>query len=98
MDLNELKYFEHENFYDFYKSITDPKIKKLLRSHIAKYCRVDGKTVRNWVSQKSVPFTQSNRVTEAVKLTAIHLDMDPHNITEKMLFPNFALEIETYAV
>jgi len=92
-----INYFEYTNFYEFYENIEDAKIKKLLQKHIAQKCRVVGETVRNWISMKSIPFAQSNRVTDAVKQIAPLVEMDQHHITEKMLFPHFELEIEMYA-
>jgi len=94
MDIN---YFDYSNFYEFYDSIESAKVKKLLQKHISQKCRVVGETVRNWISMKTIPFSQSNRVTEAVKQIAPLLEMDSHHITEKMLFPHYALEIEIYA-
>jgi len=89
--------FDWNNFYEFYKEIEDNKIKKLLRKNMAYKCRVTGKTIRNWISLKTIPFTQSNRVTKAVNEIAPLLDINEFTITEKILFPIYALEIESYA-
>jgi hypothetical protein len=93
----QLTEYNFQNFYDLYKTIEDPAIKKLLQSHMSKLCRVDPKTIRQWISLKSIPFYQSNRVTNAVELIAVHIGMNPNIITEKMLFPNYALQIEMHA-
>jgi len=83
------------DFYDLYKKIDDQMLKKLLRSHIAKKCRVDGRTVDNWITNKSIPFYQSDRVTFCVDLIACHFGWSQYTITEKALFPQYALLLES---
>lgn len=94
----ELEHFLFEDFYEFFKSL-NPKDKTHLRLKIGKYCRMlSDQQVRNWISQKSIPFTQSNRVTKAVKQFAPLINMDSHHIEEKMLFPKYSMLIEEYEV
>lgn len=93
----DFRKIDFTDFYDFYKKIEDAQIKRLLQSHISKKCRVDSKTVQLWIARKAIPFYQSNRVTEAVSLVAVHLNLNPFTLTEKVLFPNYSLLIESYS-
>ena len=49
----DFRKIDFNDFYDFYKKLEDPQIKRLLQSHIAKKCRVDSKTVQLWIAKKS---------------------------------------------
>ncbi len=95
--VQDFREIDFTDFYDFYKKIDDPKIKRLLQSHMAKKCRVDSNTIKQWISRRSIPFYQSNRVTEAVSLISVHLNLNSYTLTEKVLFPNYSLLIESYA-
>lgn len=91
----KLKLFEYLNFYEFFNDLSKTE-KLLLRKNIEKYSRMEAQTVKNWISQKNIPFYKSNDVTKAVIQFAPVISLDTESITEKKLFPNYAHLIDSY--
>ena len=93
---DKMKHFNNLSFYEFYESLKTED-KKHLRLKISRYCRKGEQQVKNWMSQKSIPFSEADRVTKAVIQFAPVVDLIPESITEKKLFPNYAHLVDSYA-